>query len=221
MIFEESNARYLAEELCINVNEFEQDLNRRFGSKAMCFDVLVSFLLQDEARNKLQDLDTMNQSFESNDMKKRAFNHIKSSSVVDELLEEYLYEIMCYFSWYFCGGLVELFKHRQAENQGPRIYLTQRIVSDELIDSNLMPRVTAYRGMSVSESQSGSFGMSWTLSRKKAEDFAFTTYNDEPRGVVLTTTIDREKILYFDPSDSESEVVVENNSLVQGTIVAT
>ncbi|HFG1915286.1 TPA: hypothetical protein ACGF2K_003550 [Vibrio cholerae] len=221
VIFEESNSNYLAEKLCINVSEFEEDLKRRFGSQATCFNVLVSFLLQDQARSRLLNLDVMNQRFEGSDMKERAFNHIKASFTVDEALEDYLYEIMCYFFWYFCGGLVELFKHRQAENRGPRIYLTQRIVSDEVIDSNLPAVVTAYRGMSTNESQSGSFGMSWTLSKKKAEEFAFTTYNDEPRGVVVTTTIERDNILYFDPSDNEDEIVVANNSLVQGIIVAT
>ncbi|MEZ9202261.1 hypothetical protein AB4151_07650 [Vibrio splendidus] len=221
MIFGESNSRYLAEKLCINVSEFEEDLNRRFGSQAICLDVLVSFLLQDEARDKFPGLDVMNQCYEGNDMKERAFNHIRASFAVDERLEDYLHEIMCYFQWYFCGGLVELFKHRQAENQGPRVYLTQRIVSDEIIVSNLPPIVTAYRGMSVGESQSGAFGMSWTLSREKAEDFAFTTYNDEPRGVVVSTTIDRDSILYFAPSDSEREVVVANNSLTDGSVVST
>ncbi len=221
VIFGNSNSNYLVEKLCINVSEFEEDLNKRFGSQAICFDVLVSFLLQDEAKIKLPCLDTMNQSYEGSDMKERAFNHLKASFAVDDELEEYLYEIMCYFFWYFCGGLVELFKHRQAENQGPRIHLTQRIVSDDVIDSNLPALVTAYRGMSVSESQSGAFGMSWTLSKEKAEEFAFTTYNDEPRGVVVSTTIERDNILYFDPSDNESEIVVANNSLVQGSVVAT
>ena len=50
MIFEKSNTTYLAEKLCINVGQFEADLIKRFGSNAKCFDLLISLLLQDEAK---------------------------------------------------------------------------------------------------------------------------------------------------------------------------
>jgi hypothetical protein len=37
----------------------------------------------------------------------------------------------------------ELFKHRQAENEGPRIYLKDHITNTEVIDSHLPTSVTA------------------------------------------------------------------------------
>jgi hypothetical protein len=127
---------------------------------------------------------------------------------------------MCYFCWYYSGGIKELFKHRQAENEGPRIYLEERITDTEVIDSHLPLSVTAYRGMSLEELDSDSFGMSWTLCKSKAEEFAFTVYSGKPRGTVVRSQIERGCILYYDPTDNEKEVVVANGTITDGNVVA-
>ena len=220
MIFDVQNINFLNNKLCININEFEIYLSDRFGSKTQCFNVLVSFLLKDEAKQKLPTLDVMNQSFEGDRLKKRAFKHIRDSYTINEDQEDYLYEIMCYFCWYYSGGLKELFKYRQAENEGPRIYLEERITDTDVIDSHLPFSVTAYRGMSIEELNSNSFGMSWTLCKSKAEEFAFTVYSDKPRGAVVSSQIERGSILYYDPTDSEKEVVVANGTITDGHVVA-
>jgi hypothetical protein len=80
--------------------------------------------------------------------------------------------------------------------------------------------VTAYRRMSIKELDSSSFGMSWTLCKSKAEEFAFTVYSDKPRGAVVSSQIERDSILYYDPGDNEKEVVVANGTITDGNVVA-
>ncbi|MBU3005957.1 hypothetical protein [Paraglaciecola arctica] len=80
--------------------------------------------------------------------------------------------------------------------------------------------VTAYRGMSVEELDSNSFGMSWTLCKSKAEEFAFSVYSGKPRGLVVCSQIERDRILYYDPEDNEKEVVVANGTITNGNVVA-
>ena len=220
MIFDERNTEFLKNELCIDITEFEAYLSKRFGSETQCFNELVNFLIKDEAKHKLPNLDVMNQYFKGNRLKERTFEHIRASFTINDDQEDYLYEIICYFCWYYSGGLKELFKHRQAENEGPRIYLKGRITNSEVIDSHLPPSVTAYRGMSIEELDSNSFGMSWTLCKSKAEEFAFTVYSGKPRGVVVCSQIERDSVLYYDPEDNEKEVVVANGIITGGNVVA-
>jgi hypothetical protein len=220
MIFDVQSMDFLSNELCININEFERYLSDRFGSETQCFNVLVSFLLKDEAKRKLPTLDVMNQNFERERLNKRAFEHIRDSFTINDDQEDYLYEIMCYFFWYYSGGIKGLFKHRQAESEGPRIYLEERITDTEVIESHLPLSVTAYRGMSLEELDSNSFGMSWTLCKSKAEEFAFTVYSGKPRGTVVRSQIERGSILYYDPTDNEKEVVVANGTITSGNVVA-
>jgi hypothetical protein len=220
MIFDVENMDFLCNKLCINVIEFETYLSERFGSETQCFNMFLSFLLKDEIKLKLPTLDMMNQSLESDLLRSRAFEHIRESLTINEDQEEYLREIMCYFYWYYSGGLKFLFKRRQADNEGPRIYLKKRITDAKVIDSYLPLSVTAYRGMSLEELESNSFGMSWTLCKSKAEEFAFTNYKVMPRGAVVKAQIERCSILYYDPEDDEKEVVVANGTVTGGSVVA-
>ncbi|MBU3005956.1 hypothetical protein [Paraglaciecola arctica] len=119
MIFDEQNTAFLSNKLCISITEFEAYLSERFGSKSQCFNALVSFLIKGEAKQKLPYLDVMNQSFEWDLLRNRAFEYIRASFTINDDQEDYLYETICYFCWYYSGGLKELFKHRQADNEGP------------------------------------------------------------------------------------------------------
>jgi len=220
MIFDVENMDFLCNELRINVNEFETYLSDRFGSETQCFNLFLSFLLKDETKRKLPTLDMMEQHLEFELLNRRALEHIRESLIINQDQEEYLREIMWYFCWYYSGGLKLLFKNRLADNEGPRIYLKNRITDTEVINSKLPLSVTAYRGMSLDELDSNSFGMSWTLCKSKAEDFAFTHYRSKPRGVVVKSQIERDSILYYEPTDYEKEVVVVNGTVTSGVVVA-
>lgn len=79
--------------------------------------------------------------------------------------------------------------------------------------ASLKPVVTIYRGMSIAEKESGDFGVSWTLSRKHAEFFAFE-YHRAPfrpdRMTVMTLEINAADIIaYF--GDNESEIIYIQN----------
>jgi len=92
-----------------------------------------------------------------------------------------------------------------------------RICSDESIQA-LPDVIKVYRGMSIAEYESGSFGMSWSIDQKVANDFAFVHYPDEPR-VVVQSCITKKQILFYNPEDTEGEIVVLNDSITDGSIL--
>ena len=80
--------------------------------------------------------------------------------------------------------------------------------------ASLEPVVTIHRGMSIAEMESGNLGVSWTLSRKHAEFFAFE-YHRAPfppdKMTVMTLEVNAADIIaYF--GDSEEEVIFIHNT---------
>ena len=218
MKFSDECSAFLTVSMCINVVEFEQYLEERFGEASRVFDPFVSFMINDTSGKELQGLNPIERMIKDQEFEDRCFDFLKSKGYECGDLWEYAYEIICYFSWYYSGGILELFKHRQAESQGPRIYLN-KIISNATYISTLPLTMEAYRGMSIAEWESGRFGMSWSLDIEKAKAFAFTVYHGEPRGVVVKAYIPRDMVFYFDPDDSEQEIAIENNAEIIGSIV--
>lgn len=219
MKFSEKCSYFLKNKLFIKVDEFQSTLENKFGENAQFFDDIINFILDDKASTMLPQLTVILQSCEFKKFTARCINYIKSKWSFDEGALDYIYEVICYFGWYYSGGLIELFKHRQAENGGPRIYLREPIVKQSVLAENLPAEVTIYRGMSCKEHRSGLYGMSWSMSEAKAKEFAFDIYSDKPRGVVLKATIHRSSVLYYSPEDSEKEIVVEYQTISGGELV--
>ena len=205
---------YLSNELCLNVLEFESTLQSMLGDKAQYFDSIVEFMINDESSKIMKTLEPPIQDEEFYKFHSRCIDHLKSKTELNEDFSEYANELICYFDRLYCGGLKELFKFRQAENRGPRIYLNKRIVPDNQINDNLPENITAYRGMSIEEFKSGSFGMSWSLDKTIACRFARNIYYDQKKGVIAKAIIARDLVLYFDPDDNEKEIVVEDRKSV-------
>ncbi|AVR44790.1 hypothetical protein C7S20_05640 [Christiangramia fulva] len=78
---------------------------------------------------------------------------------------------------------------------------------------SLGPIVQIYRGMTKTEAESGDFGVSWTLSLKKAEAFAFEysrVHGTPEERIVLSLDIKvSDVIAYF--SGSEREIIYIHN----------
>ena len=218
MKFSDECSAFLTASMFVDVVEFEQYLEKIFGKASQVFDPFVSFMINDPSGKELQGLNPIERMTKDQEFEDRCFSFLKSKGYECGDLWEYAYEIICYFSWYYSGGILELFKHRQAESQGPRIYLT-KIISN-VTDISTLPRmIEAYRGMSIAEWESGRFGMSWSLDIEKAKEFAFTVYYGEPSGVVVKAYIPRDMVFYFDPDDTEREIAIENNADINGLIV--
>lgn len=218
MNFSEQCSDFLRNNMLINVDELERDLGSKFGSDAHVFDELVYFILHDDLRYASPLLDASKQACEFKKFKDRCLGHITNCQLSEKVID-YLYVIICYFGSFYSGGLAALFKHRQAEHDGPRIYISSPLTERAILEQYLDEEIVAYRGMSVAEFESGLFGMSWSLSESKAKEFAFDYYRDKPRGVVVKAIILRDKVLYFSPEDREQEIVIGNQTISCGVIV--
>lgn len=93
------------------------------------------------------------------------------------------------------------------------------MVEISVLEDYLPSQITAYRGMSVEGYKLGRFGMSW--SEDKAKEFAFYVYKDKPITVVVKAIIERSRVLFFSPTDTEKEIVVENEKITDGEVVLT
>ncbi len=218
-VFSNQSAKFLEDQLCIKVPAYEANLISKIGdNKAIAFDGLVRFMIDDENSTLQKDRDIITQHVEFEEFRDRCINYLNNQINISDEVFECANEIIIYFDRLYCGGLIELFKFRQAEYKGPKIYIKQRIVPDCQVNDHLPNRVVAFRGMSFKEYDSGSFGMHWSLSIAKARQFAFTTYSDQKGGVVAKAIIERDEVLYFDPQDHEKEILVRDNSVKNASI---
>jgi hypothetical protein len=206
---------FLGSTMQINLSTFEEDLRERFGDDASYFNQVLEFLIDDKASTELCGLKGINYTKVNVPFKERFFKYVNSIGLSDDFFE-FSYVLLRYFSSYYCGGLQEMFKNRQAEDFGPQIELKYKIVSDNVL-SKLSDELIAYRGMSHAEYQSGKAGMSWSLSKKSARGFAFDFYPE--RGVLVTATIPKKLILHYYTNDSEDELIIPNNSVLEVIVI--
>jgi hypothetical protein len=105
--------------------------------------------------------------------------------------------------------LKEEVKEAFLEDRSQREYLMKK---KELKIYNSLPKsITIYRGMTVEELESGDFGVSWTLSKERAEFFAFKygrnlSTEGKPKIVHQLEVMKVEILAYFNERN-EQEVV--------------
>jgi hypothetical protein len=105
--------------------------------------------------------------------------------------------------------LKEEVKEAFLEDRSQREYL---MTKQELKIYNSLPEnITIYRGMTVEELESGDFGVSWTLSKERAEFFAFKygrnlSTEGKPKIVHQLEVMKVEILAYFNERN-EQEVV--------------
>ncbi|EHS1186013.1 hypothetical protein KVQ64_004362 [Vibrio vulnificus] len=124
-------------------------------------------------------------------------------------LADWLFEFYNNLGRYFDGGVFRLFKYRQAEWGAPQVAIQRSDVPIKSDVHTLNETQIVYRGLSLAEHNSQEYAQSWTIDPIKAQEFATATYSDEPNGIVVKAIVPRDKILYFDASDSEKETIIE------------
>jgi hypothetical protein len=83
---------------------------------------------------------------------------------------------------------------------------------------SLPDQITIYRGMTLLEKETGNFGLSWTLSKKVAEFYAYdymgyAKYNDHKR-TVHSLVVDAEKLIAYFSGRREREIIYNNMELI-------
>lgn len=222
MIFSEYTSIFLSNEMCIDVEHFEDQLRVKFGDDSSLFETLIQMLIADEASKKLEGLRGETLRKENKVFYQRFEGFMKNNTCSDSgsALFDYAFSILNLFRSFYNGGIKGLFKERQPEHDGPRVIPTVRLCSTSDLDS-LTEVTEIYRGMSVEEYNNGCLGISWSLSVNKASDFAFNVYPDKPRGCVVKASVNKADIIQFDPLDHEQEVVVMLGSVKNSQIVCT
>lgn len=145
-------------------------------------------------------------------MKKSKIQRTVSLSEFQEnakaILEEYI--SLKYVAAYQEQEYLESFIHINKELKscfGSRVHCAVMLTSDVLIFRTLPDRLRLYRGYYEPEKREG---ISWSLSRKVAEGFAYSHWNsnnEEPQ--VVTGTCLRSRVLAYTNDRSEQEFIVD------------
>ena len=201
--------------MCIDLQEFENYLCSEFGSGALFFDDSVNFLIQDRANKEFVGVDLPTFSIIRDSFWERFSSFLKVNGYDDCPIFYYNYELLNYFCSYYFGGITSLFKDRSPDWKGPRIYLTRRVCSDSDL-KDLPEKITVYRGMCEAEYESSSFGMSWSIDKKVARDFADRNTAAGDKSFVIEANVNLIDVLYFCSTDHEKEIVVRNGLITSG-----
>ncbi len=220
-IFTELQADFLKNEMCIDVQEFEEDLRLKFNDAAINFRYIINFFLSYPEKEpfKLYQHEAVWSYEDKLQSQLDAFivkNNLSFKVECDDDIEHYYYDLRCYFQHYWAGGLKELFVNRDANYNGPRIYLNKKLSTDEEL-SELPEVITIYRGMAREEFESNKFGMSWSLNHDVALRFAQDS--NAPDTVVVKSMVQKQDVLLYYKDRSEEEIVVKNKTITEGELV--
>lgn len=180
----------------IDSNEYSYFLVRKFGEKATVFNsVIENFNSKDkiDGREVFMSFWTDYDDFDNN---------------CDSELCSYTYELYNNLGRFFERGVFGLFKERQVEWGAPEVRISKVDVGPSNIDT-LCNKQEIFRGLPIKEHESRKYRQSWTLDSATANTFAKNTFNDEPKGIVVKATVNKENIIYYDQDDTEKEVIVE------------
>jgi hypothetical protein len=135
----------------------------------------------------------------------------------DGKLFNWAYEFYNNLERYFSGGVFELFKYKQAEWGAPIIRIHREDVPSSSNIDELDENVEIYRGLSKLEHERCEYAQSWTIDYSIAKRFATTIYSDEIPGIIVKAIISKDKILFYDKTCSEQEIITEVGAVVSAT----
>ncbi len=85
---------------------------------------------------------------------------------------------------------------------------------DLKVYKSLPEKVTIYRGMTQAEARKKEYGISWTLTKERAEFFAYTYIRNHRtrkwKKTVVEMQVDRDRIIAYFNERKEQEVIVYN-----------
>ncbi|WP_336951150.1 hypothetical protein [Acinetobacter sp. AS167] len=176
----------------VDIMKYQRDLQDKFDKNISYFDKLISELNTSTIQNKKNFLDFCD----------------KNNISVNEYSELYncLYEMFTNICLFNTDGLLGLFQGKQAEWGTLKVTLSKEdfpkfnndIVHEETI---------IYRGMSEIEFEKKDFTQHWTTDLDIARKFAFDTYSDSPRGIVVCAKIDKDDVIYYECNSHEKEII--------------
>lgn len=197
MIFDLKSIDHL-KTMGINAHQFNEQIAGKFGNQSAIFQSLVEKFW----RESFDQLDNS------------AFNNFCSSTGLptEGRIYNSSYDFYNYLRLFKSSGKLGLYKHRQAEWDGPVVRLSRSDCPHPSLDL-LSGKNEIYRGMSIAEFDSKNFGQSWTTDVQVAMRFATCTYENQQDGIVSVTNLELSSVIHVFENDPESEVVIASDQI--------
>lgn len=219
-IFSNVGEKFLRDEMNIcMVDLIDKIIMSDASQHQVLFRKLVDMLISLKLPNEYSTLGSHKNSENRNYISQQFSKFIEKYNITEEDTAYPIFDNLCHaFIVFKEFGLYGLHKNRAAECWYPKVIIREDIGSRDDIDQ-LCDEIIAYRGTSKVEYDSKKFGQAWTLAREVADDFAFTHYQGQdfyentPR-IVLKTTINKDFIYYFDKSDDEQELILDERKIL-------
>jgi len=219
-IFTVDGKSFLSKKMGICLKDLTQKIISDTPTSIDFFKQLISFILTLNPSLEYGKLDHANQNLFLN---KELYAFFKKFNFDDDSMEHFIFDNIRHAFINYCqGGILEVYKHREAEGWYPKI-----IIDSNLGDRNDIERlnneVVIYRGTSKDEYNSKTFGQSWTLDEEIANKFAFEHYEGQPdyentTRVILKAKINKQHIYYYKEENKEQEVIVNSNMIISNSI---
>ena len=204
--------------MCIDVNDLNTKILKDSPNDLMFFQNFIDFMIELKAPVKYKKPGHPNNDQNDEYLNKEIFNFTKKYNIAEGSNTELIFDNLRHaFMSYKSGGLLNLFKHREAESWYPKVIIRDIIYPHHI--NTLDKEIQIFRGTSKKEYISQKFSQAWTIDKKIAEKFAFlhyadqTDYQDTSR-VILETKINKENIYYFSLDDDENEIIVDERKII-------
>ena len=206
---------FLSEEMCICLDDLQEHLIFQAPEKLNVLEQLLELLAVLKPPHDQYELGDFRYYENDEYLNSEILDFSENNGIKQDTKEFFIVDSIrhAFISFNF-GGLLNLYKHREAENWYPKI-----IVRKKLGSIDLKGEIVIYRGTSKSEYDSRQYSQSWTLKEKVANDFAFVHYDIhddyvKTERVVLKSRIMSHHIYYYDEGDNEEEVIIDERELI-------
>ncbi len=214
-VFSSKSEHLLRDEMCICLDDLLDHLTSKVPAKIGIFNEFFNFLAGLNPPHQSSELGSPEYYENDKYLNREIMENCQTLGIKDDTDEYFIVDAFRHaFISFKDGGLYSLYKNRQAENWYPKIIVRRKIGKN-----NLSGNVVIYRGTSKEEHEIGKYSQSWTLKKEVAMDFAFKHYQHHEdyistERVVLKSTISSRHIYYYDESDNEQEVIIDEREII-------
>jgi len=180
-IFSEDGRLFLSKKMGICLNDLSQKILSDAPSNTDFFKQLVDFILTLNPPYQYGELGHINNRKNHQYLDKELYNFFNKFNFGNDSLEHFIFDNIRHAFINYCkGGILEVYKYREAEVWYPKIII-QSNIEDKIDIDKLDQEITIYRGTSDIEYNSSKFSQPWTLDKDIARDFAFIHYATQPK----------------------------------------
>ena len=222
-IFTDNGIKFLKDNMSICIDDLNQKILSEASSKIMFFKKLIDFIITLKPPYDYLESSHLNNYKNRDFLNDELFKYLKKHNIDEDSNAYFIFDNIRHAYINYCaGGILAIYKGREAEVWYPKIVIHSNIGDRRDIEL-LGNDIVIYRGASKDEYNSKIFGQSWTLDEKIAKQFAFEHYEGQPDyentiRVVLKAKINKTDIYYYQKEDRENEVIINSNRLVSNSI---